>query len=276
MTVEDLLKKNNIPFKVSGRDFLVKCFNPEHEDSNPSMRIDRVLGIYHCLACGYKGNLFKLYDAPSNTTDILREELKRKITKLMQESAGIEFPKNCIPAVSAHRVSLETLLEFEAFTTIEKGYEDRLVFPIRDLKDKIVAFIGRDLSSFSEKKYMVYPHGTKLPLFPMSKIQPINGRAMLVEGIFDMLNMWEKGFHNCLCSFGTNAVTHQKLELLKLRGISGLDIMFDADDAGKKAAEEIREMAKDLFDVRIVTLKEGDPGEIKPKFAEKLKEKLYG
>ena len=61
MTVQDLLVKKKIDYQVSGRDYLVRCFNPEHEDNSPSMRIDQVLGIFNCLSCGYKGNLFYFY-----------------------------------------------------------------------------------------------------------------------------------------------------------------------------------------------------------------------
>ena len=60
MTVEELLNQKKIFFTVSGKDFVVGCLNPEHDDSNPSMRIDRVLGIFQCMACGYKGNIFYL------------------------------------------------------------------------------------------------------------------------------------------------------------------------------------------------------------------------
>ena len=57
MTVEELLEQQKIPYKVSPKDFVVRCLNPEHDDHNPSMRIDRVTGIYNCFSCGYKGNL---------------------------------------------------------------------------------------------------------------------------------------------------------------------------------------------------------------------------
>ena len=40
MTVEELLEQQKIPYKVSPKDFVVRCLNPEHDDHNPSMRID--------------------------------------------------------------------------------------------------------------------------------------------------------------------------------------------------------------------------------------------
>ena len=42
--IADLLRQKNISYTISGPDFLVKCLNPEHEDSNPSFRIDKIKG----------------------------------------------------------------------------------------------------------------------------------------------------------------------------------------------------------------------------------------
>ena len=55
MRVEELLQEKNLDFKVSGRDYLVKCLNPEHEDTNPSMRIDNITGIFHCFPVALEG-----------------------------------------------------------------------------------------------------------------------------------------------------------------------------------------------------------------------------
>ena len=78
MTVEELLAEEKIPFKVSPADFIVKCLNPEHDDTNPSMRIDKVSGIFNCFACGFKGNIFQLYGEKANYMQIKRELLKQK------------------------------------------------------------------------------------------------------------------------------------------------------------------------------------------------------
>lgn len=39
--VEQLLTDKDVVYHSKGKDLLVKCFNPEHDDDNPSMRIDR-------------------------------------------------------------------------------------------------------------------------------------------------------------------------------------------------------------------------------------------
>ena len=99
---------------------------------------------------------------------------------------------------------------------------------------------------------------------------------MLVEGIFDLLNLWDNGYRNVLCSFGTNTVSEEKLNLLKILGVTGIDLMFDPDKAGRKAAEDVKEMAEELgFQVRNIDLKNVDPGELSEIRAKELKEKLY-
>ena len=46
MTVEELLVSRKVHFIPKGADCLVSCLHPEHEDRNPSMRIDRITGIF--------------------------------------------------------------------------------------------------------------------------------------------------------------------------------------------------------------------------------------
>jgi DNA primase len=56
MTVEELLQERKIDYKLSPADAIVKCLSPDHDDSNPSMRIDRITGVFNCFSCGCKGN----------------------------------------------------------------------------------------------------------------------------------------------------------------------------------------------------------------------------
>ena len=73
MKVEELLLEKAIDYKVSGRDFLTKCLNPDHEDTNPSMRIDNTTGIFHCFSCGFKGSVFKHFGALPDFLEIKRQ-----------------------------------------------------------------------------------------------------------------------------------------------------------------------------------------------------------
>ena len=79
MNVEELIQKKKIPYRLQGADIVVACLNPEHDDSNPSMRIDKITGIFHCFSCGFKGNVFKHYDQPVSFLDQKRVGMKKKI-----------------------------------------------------------------------------------------------------------------------------------------------------------------------------------------------------
>ena len=230
-TVEDLLTERNIPYQLSGRDVLVRCLNPDHDDKHPSMRIDRVLGVFHCFSCGYKGSLFKHYNVEVSKVGIKREKLLRLLTDLKSYGVGLSMPEGYIPFYKDWRgISKETYKKFEAFYHYDKQFSGRVNFPIKDASGRIVAFQGRDESNTLASRYEFWPRHVKIPLYPIAK--PIQGRVILVEGIFDMLNLHDKGLTNAVCCFGANNFSSERLHLLQISGVSGLDVLFDPDEAG--------------------------------------------
>ena len=281
MTVEELLVEEKIPFKMSPADFVVSCLNPEHDDSNPSMRIDKITGVFNCFSCGYKGNIFKLFDKPSNYLDIKREKVKQTIDRKRSESVGLLMPKEIVPYVGNERnIKPQTYKQFEAFLSPNSPFTNRIVFPIRDITGKIVAFNGRVLGKniTGQPKYIFHPPRVKLPIFP-ANVLPIKGRVLLVEGIYDVINLHDKGLTNALCCFGISNVTTDKLQLLKMRGVEQIDIFFDPDDAGQGAVEKVIELCDKTelkyYNVRIPP-DLGDAGDLSKTSVQKLKEKLYG
>ena len=191
MRVEELLQEKRLDFKVSGRDYLVKCLNPEHEDTNPSMRIDNITGIFHCFSCGFRGNLFKHFGAAANYLEIKRQKLKERIEETRASSIGLEFPKGFTPYVGNWRgIKPETYKHFEAFLHHDRSFNGRIVFPIRDITGKVVAFNGRHMTMTETPKYLIYPPQAVMPLFP-SSVKSIKGKVILVEGFFDMINLFD-------------------------------------------------------------------------------------
>jgi DNA primase len=69
-----------------------------------------------------------------------------------------------------------------------------------------------------------------------------------------------------------------KLSLLKMQGVSGIDIMYDGDEAGRTAAEKVKGTAEELgMSVQIVTLPEGtDPGGLVKDQVNRISKRLYG
>jgi len=277
--VEALLERKKVAFVPSGKDIKVCCLNPDHDDSDPSMRIDRITGIFNCFSCGFKGNIFSLFEEKANYLQQRRELFRRKIQLKLAENVGLNLPTNAVPFERTWRnISGQTYQDFEAFEHNDSDFIGRIVFPIRSVSGKILGFNGRALSPEKAPKYHITPSGSQFPLFP-ARVSPIQGRVILVEGIFDMLNLYDKGLRNVVCAFGTRKVTKEKVILLKVQGVVGVDVLFDNDEAGETAAKEVVDLIESLeLTTRTITLPRGvnDAGELTAQQVLKLKEALYG
>ena len=264
--VLDLLNSKGLSFTISGRDYLIKCLNPEHNDSNPSFRVDKVSGIAHCFSCGYKTNIFKYFGIFTNQIPLKIAKLKEKIQELKRMSTGLAELPGSVPYTRSHRgISVETLKYFGAFfTTQVDKMEDRIIFPIKSITGKTEVYVGRHLLSNGNPRYLNYPGGVQIPLFPASV--PRGSRSMvLVQGLFDMLNLYDKGLDNAVACFGTNTLQKdmkQKLMPYRAQGVTKVFIMFDGDEAGRKASSFLKPLIEEEgFEVEIISLDDGDdPG----------------
>jgi DNA primase len=63
-----------------------------------------------------------------------------------------------------------------------------------------------------------------------------------------------------------------------MQGATGIDIMFDGDDAGRQAAQEIKGLAEKMdMAVKIVKLRDNqDPGNLTEQQIKEIKRVLYG
>jgi len=273
--VEKLLIDEGISYKSAGKDYIIACLNPDHDDKNPSLRLDKVTGVAHCFACGWKRNLFRHFGKLTSGVETSQklQGLKNKLLALIPQNEP-ELPKGHIPWSRTFRgISTQTFKHFEAFYTLEdKDIIDRICFPIKDIQQKIVAFVCRHVSSNEEPRYYVTPRGRSLPLFP-PRIEGSN--LVLVEGIFDMLNLYDKGMRNVVCTFGTDTLrkgTKEKLIQYTALGVSKVYILFDGDEAGSTAAEFIKPLIEELdILVDIIYLDDGqDPGALSQEEVDRL------
>jgi DNA primase len=160
-------------------------------------------------------------------------------------------------------------------------FRNRIIFPIFNHQDRIVAFTGRIFGeSENEPKYLNSPES---PIFNKSQIlygfsktkkdiREANS-VILVEGQMDFLISWQNGVKNVVATSGT-ALTEDHLKILK-RLTKNLIIGYDMDEAGRLAAERAIDMARSLdFQVKIISLPEGykDIADFALEHPEKLKE----
>ena len=285
MNVKEILQTRNIAFKEANNDFVIRCLNPEHEDRNPSLRVDKTTGIFGCFSCGFAGNLYTHFGIDQSLIDIKVITLKKKLDSLKYTS--ISMPLGAEPYNASYRgVSVSTLTEFGAFTCPQDKFDDRIVFPIRNILGQIVGFVARHLYSDEEPKYLVIPEHAKMGLYP-ARPNIIKNSIILVEGIFDMLNLYDGGLTNTVCMFGVSfgAVKKRqkieenikKLEQYKIMGASKIYLLLDGDEAGQKAARNMEKNYSKDFVIENIELPDGvDPGSLSKQHVKELKEYLYG
>ena len=124
-------------------------------------------------------------------------------------------------------------------------FRARVMFPIRDAQARVLAFGGRVLDARLPK----YINSPESPLY--SKTRTLYGlsearqaitaqhssgkdRAILVEGYFDVIALWQAGFKEAVAGCGT-ALTVEQLRLLS-RYTKNVIACFDGDEAGRKAS----------------------------------------
>ena len=133
-------------------------------------------------------------------------------------------------------------------------FRGRLLFPIRDVQGRVVAFGGRALSG-EEPKYLnspetpLYVKGQTLYALDVAKTAIRDrSRAILVEGYLDCLMAHQHGFGETVAALGT-AFTPAQLLLLR-RYADEVLALFDADAAGQKASTRLEEMMNDVMDLQ--------------------------
>ena len=120
-------------------------------------------------------------------------------------------------------------------------FRDRIMFPIPDSRERIIAFGGRAMSPDVAAKYLNSPEtelfhkGNVLYNFARArKAMGKDGTVIAVEGYMDVIALAQAGFGNVVAPLGT-ALTENQMELLwRMTGEPVL--CFDGDKAGLRAA----------------------------------------
>src|SRR6266446_6157381 len=127
-------------------------------------------------------------------------------------------------------------------------FRDRVMFPITDLRGRVIAFGGRALEKDVNAKYLNSPEtplfhkGDNLYNLASARVAAYNGSSLVVvEGYIDVIAMVGAGFAASVAPLGT-ALTENQLALLWKMADEPI-LCFDGDKAGQKAAWRAADMA---------------------------------
>ncbi len=144
-------------------------------------------------------------------------------------------------------------------------FRDRLIFPIQDIRGRVIAFGARAFGD-DEPKYLnspdtaLFKKGKTLYALNLAREEVLKERRIgIAEGYTDVLMAHQYGIKWLVAGLGTGLTSEHAA--LARRYADRVDLIYDADTAGKRAAER----ALDAFlevdaDVRVVQLPGGqDP-----------------
>ena len=151
-------------------------------------------------------------------------------------------------------------------------FRNRVIFPITDSRDRVIAFGGRALEASVPAKYLNSPEtplfhkGRTLYNFAKARQSAFDTKTLLVvEGYMDVIGLARGGFNNAVASLGT-AVTEEQISLL-WRLVQEPVLCLDGDEAGLRAAYRVIDRALPLlkpgYSLRFAVLPQGkDPDDL--------------
>ena len=151
-------------------------------------------------------------------------------------------------------------------------FRNRVIFPITDSRDRLIAFGGRALEASVPAKYLNSPEtplfhkGRTLYNFAKARQSAFDTKTLLVvEGYMDVIGLARGGFNNAVASLGT-AVTEEQISLL-WRLVQEPVLCLDGDEAGLRAAYRVIDRALPLlkpgYSLRFAVLPQGkDPDDL--------------
>lgn len=164
-------------------------------------------------------------------------------------------------------VELGMLIKPEDGSPAYDRFRDRLMFPITNRQDKVIAFGGRALSKDAKAKYLNSPEtllfhkGETLYNWARARKAAFDvGALIIVEGYMDVIALDEAGINHAVAPLGTALTEEQMLHAWAMADEPVLS--FDGDKAGLRAANRAVERALPLLkagkSLRFLMLPEGE------------------
>ncbi len=239
-----------------------------YEDEKTATLKSKVYQINEQAAEFYHENLYK------PTSKLAQEYIKqRKLDNRTLKAFSIGYSGNydeLYKLLKQKGFNEEEMLASSLIKRSEEGkyfdsFRKRLMFPIKDIRERVIAFGGRVLDD-SKPKYInspeniVYSKGRNLFGLNVAKKYDTK-RIIIVEGYMDAISLYQRGITNVVASLGT-AMTEAQGRLLR-RNSEQVILGYDADGAGQAAIVRGMEILQNLgCDIRVLQIEGAkDPDE---------------
>ncbi|MCB1332419.1 MAG: DNA primase [Roseivivax sp.] len=208
-------------------------------------------------------NAFRLWLNTAGAADARAYLERRGLSRAAQERFGIGFAPDGWQTLWDHLrgkgFDEAEIIEAGLAKPSTKGgkpydvFRNRIIFPIRDPRDRVIAFGGRAMDPKDNAKYLNSP---ETPLFDKGRTLYNHGPAreaagkgaplIVAEGYMDVIALSEAGFGGAVAPLGT-AVTEHHLAMLWRISDEPI-IALDGDKAGIRAAHRVIDLALPLLE----------------------------
>lgn len=128
---------------------------------------------------------------------------------------------------------------------------DCITVPLHDNQGSIVGLYGRSIKDNGHFKHL-YLKGPHRGIFNR-KASVVYDEIILTESILDALSLINLGIRNVQALYGVNGLTGEHLGLLKADRVRTVILALDADEAGRKASESLKErLLTEGFSVKLL------------------------
>ncbi len=216
--------------------------------SNSSVPANQSSKLYALMELATEYYLNQLKDN-KNKNNIINYLKKRNINEetIVEFELGFAPPgwDNLMLHLGKSEESIKELLDTGIIIKNNRGnyydrFRDRLIFPIRDQRGRVIGFGGRVLDNQTPKylnspETIIFQKGKELyGLFQARKVQKDLSELYIVEGYMDVIALAQFDIKNVVATLGT-AATNEHIEKM-FRISNKLIFCFDGDAAGVRAA----------------------------------------
>lgn len=279
----------------SGDNFMASCI--WHKDSKPSFGIHKKTGAWQCMSCKAAGPHLvalvariehcsdkeasrKLYG--DEESDYYYERLMKRIKMFGAPDPLPEPPEaSVIPKdlevvywyqddkarewMEAKRINPKTADHFGLLYCQAGYYAGHVTVPVHKTDGQLYTFEFRRVIEPGHGKKVLYPFRSKLAsvVYNLSHKPPELKRCILVEGCKDVWSVHQVGGYAVSC-FGTH-LSFKQIKAFIEAGLEQLDVLFDGDEAGERAALEVEEKLSEYMQVVVHHCPQGlDPNDCDP------------
>jgi DNA primase len=259
------LQSRNIPFSYSGKNVssdwiginCIFCI-----DKSNHLGINLHSKAFSCFRCAEKGNAVKLVQEIDGVSFPKACEIIKEfgngvyVSKEKTYQSKVKFPIGTTKKFTESHLSFLRSRRYDPDTVIKK-YDLYATGPIGDFKNRIVSFVGRDITGRADKPYINSSDqfsikDVKSCLYNFDSV--IQNKVVIVEGVFDA---WRIG-DGAVATFGTKYTREQ---LLLLKGIKQAFILYD-NDAISVAHKLAYDLSSIVPKIEVLELSEGDPDDL--------------